>query len=226
MISEELKLAELLCTRLCHDLTGPIGAVNNGAEFLEDEGFDMQHEAMELILNSASEAVHRLQFYRQAYGRVNDHGEACLEEKRQLVDDFFSTTRIKLDWPNEHTDTSNVSISQKMGRLILNLLIISSGTLIRGGTISIRLSQDEMQKRCVSLKAVGDTIKMDDDVLRVLRREAELGQLTPKTAQLALTLKLADEIDAGLEFTVDSDQCLIEASQALVSEERPIHSFA
>ena len=55
----ENRLAEMLCTRLCHDLTGPIGAVNNGAEFLGDEGFDMQNEAVQLILSSAHEAVNR-----------------------------------------------------------------------------------------------------------------------------------------------------------------------
>jgi histidine phosphotransferase ChpT len=49
----ELKLAELLCTRLCHDLTGPIGAVSNGAEFLSDEGFELQGQAVELIVSSA-----------------------------------------------------------------------------------------------------------------------------------------------------------------------------
>lgn len=224
MISE-LKLAELLCTRLCHDLTGPIGAVNNGAEFLEEEGFDMQNEAMELVLNSASEAVHRLQFYRQAYGRLSDHGEACLEEKRQIVEDFFSSTRIKIDWPDAHTDSSPVSVSQKLARLILNLLIIASGILIKGGTISIRLAETG-KSRHVKLNLVGPMIKMDDDILRLLRRESELSNLTPKTAQLALTLKLADEIGVSLSFNLDAEHCEIEAEQALVAEAVPAHSFA
>ena len=73
---DELRMAELLCTRLCHDLTGPIGAVSNGAEFLSEEGFNMQGQAVELITSSAFSAVTRLQFYRMAYGKVRDHGEA------------------------------------------------------------------------------------------------------------------------------------------------------
>jgi histidine phosphotransferase ChpT len=44
---EELRMAEMLCTRLCHDLTGPIGAVNNGAEFLSEEGFNLQNQAVD-----------------------------------------------------------------------------------------------------------------------------------------------------------------------------------
>src|SRR5437870_3911345 len=87
-MSDGLKLAELLCTRLCHDLTGPIGAVNNGAEFLSEEGFNLQSQAVELITSSAFSAVSRLQFYRMAYGRVKDSGEASLTDSQKLATDF------------------------------------------------------------------------------------------------------------------------------------------
>src|ERR1700709_2008856 len=106
----ETKLAEMLCTRLCHDLTGPIGAVNNGAEFLDEEGFDMQNEAVQLILSSAHEAVNRLQFYRQAYGRVGHMGESSLSDKKKITMDFFSGTKVKVDWPDAHTDAANMGI--------------------------------------------------------------------------------------------------------------------
>src|ERR1700722_10587188 len=96
---DELRMAELLCTRLCHDLTGPIGAVNNGAEFLSEEGFNLQSQAVELIISSAFSAVTRLQFYRMAYGKVRDHGEANLAEKQKLATDFFTDSKITLDWP-------------------------------------------------------------------------------------------------------------------------------
>src|SRR5262249_28334561 len=150
---------EMLCTRLCHDLTGPIGAVNNGAEFLGDEGFDMQNEAVQLILNSAHEAVNRLQFYRQAYGRVSDSGEACLADKKALAVNFFSGTKMKLDWPDTHTDSSGISISQKMSRLILNMLVITAASLIRGGTISVRITASESGDKQVSITGTGETIK-------------------------------------------------------------------
>src|SRR6185295_12252219 len=133
---EELRMAELLCTRLCHDLTGPIGAVNNGAEFLSEEGFNMQGQAVELIVSSAFSAVTRLQFYRMAYGKMKDHGEANLAEKQKIASDFFAGSKITLDWPDTSTDAAGVSISIKMSRLIYNMLIIASSTLIRGGNIA------------------------------------------------------------------------------------------
>ena len=214
MISE-IKLAEMLCTRLCHDLTGPIGAVNNGAEFLNEEGFDMQNEAMQLVLSSAHEAVYRLQFYRQAYGRVNDHGEASLSEKRTLAQDFFSATKLKLDWPDSHADASGVSVSQKMSRLMLNLLIVMAGALIRGGTIAVRVSETP-ESREFTLEGNGETVKFDPETLSVLRGDADPSLLTPKTCQAFLTAKLAGELDASLDFTIDTGHLKIAVRQPVV----------
>lgn len=225
MVSE-LRMAEMLCTRLCHDLTGPIGAVNNGAEFLEDEGFKMENEALQLILSSAAEAVHRLQFYRMAYGRINDAGEACLAQKKQLVEDFFSTTKITLDWPDSHTDAAKISISQRMARLILNLLIIASGSLIKGGRIAVRLSQDEEGQKRVSIQADGDVVKVDEEMLHILQRHTPDPAITPKTAQLLLTLKLADEIDAQVDFALVDGSFQIGLEQKTTLAVEPSHSYA
>src|SRR5215813_167191 len=98
---DSLRLAELLCTRLCHDLTGPIGAVNNGAEFLSEEGFNLQGQAMELITSSAASAVARLQFYRLAYGRVKEQGEASIADGQKLAADFFAGGKVALEWPDQ-----------------------------------------------------------------------------------------------------------------------------
>ena len=124
-MKENTQMAELLSTRLCHDLTGPIGAVNNGAEFLTEEGFALQHQAVDLIASSAFSAVARLQFYRIAYGHVKNHGEANLSERQKIASDFFFGSKISLDWPEAYTDAAGVSVSLKMCRLIFNLLIIA-----------------------------------------------------------------------------------------------------
>ncbi|MBY0354746.1 MAG: hypothetical protein K2Q12_03345, partial [Rickettsiales bacterium] len=97
-MQDSFLIAELLCTRLCHDLTGPIGAVNNGAEFLEEEDFEMNADALKLMTDSAREAVSRLQFYRQAYGVVKESGDVALGEKKELVAGYLHQTRVKLDW--------------------------------------------------------------------------------------------------------------------------------
>lgn len=214
MISE-IKLAEMLCTRLCHDLTGPIGAVNNGAEFLAEEGFDLQSEAMQLVTSSAHEAVNRLMFYRQAYGRVNDHGEASLSEKKTLVMAFFAPTKITIDWPDSHTDASGISVSQKMARLLLNLLVVQAGALIKGGQVAIRVSEDA-KAREFSIVGTGDVVKLDSETLQILQLETGEEMLSPKTCQAFLTAKLAQELNASLVIDVYAQQFSIQVRQPVV----------
>jgi histidine phosphotransferase ChpT len=203
MTTHETKLAEMIATRLCHDLTGPIGAVNNGAEFLDEEGFDMQNEAVQLIITSAHEAVNRLQFYRQAYGRVGDTGEASLSEKKKISENFFSSTKITLDWPDQHTDASGVSIGQKLSRLLLNLLIIAGASAIRGGTLSVRVGMDESGTKQFDISIRGETIRLDADTHAILSGGGDSVPLSPKTAQPYLAAKLAEELGASLRFTLE-----------------------
>lgn len=211
MISE-IKLAEMLCTRLCHDLTGPIGAVNNGAEFLSEEGFDMQGEAMQLIVSSAHEAVNRLQFYRQAYGRVNDHGEASLSEKKRLAEEFFKSTKLKLNWQDNYADASGISVSQKMARLFMNMMIVSAAAMIKGGTMEVRVAE-HADVREFTLDATGEMVKLEPEMREILTGEGDPSALSPKTAQAFLTAKLAGELGASIELIVEDGRLAMIARQ-------------
>ncbi|MDX1974568.1 MAG: histidine phosphotransferase family protein [Rickettsiales bacterium] len=215
LMNEELRMAELLCTRLCHDLTGPIGAVNNGAEFLSEDGFNMQNQAMQLIVSSAFSAVTRLQFYRIAYGRVKEHGEANLAERQKLALDFFTDTKISLDWPDSHTDSAGVSISLKMSRLIYNLLIIASSVLIRGGKITIRITMSEPTTKKVSLIIEGAGLKWDGDIDKIFKGEFSASELTPKTIQIYLSKLYADDLNATIDYTVSEERVELQVLQPI-----------
>lgn len=206
----QLKLSELLCTRLCHDLTGPIGAVANGVEFLSEEGSKMQEQAIDLISSSASQAVSRLQFYRKAYGRINDTGEANIDGLRKVASDFFAGSKITLDWPDTHTDSSGVSVSYKMSRLLFNLIIISSATLLRGGTLAIRLSSHDTVK-AVHVTARGRSIKWDTEIEAALSQDITIESLTPKIIQAYMTRLLAEELDANLSWQIGEESVEISA---------------
>jgi histidine phosphotransferase ChpT len=212
---EELYMAELLCTRLCHDLTGPIGAVNNGAEFLSEDGFNLQNQAVELIISSATSAVTRLQFYRMTYGVVRDHGEASLDDKKKLAADFFADTKITLDWPDSHADSAGISVSLKMSRLIFNLLIIASGALIRGGTVSVRITQSEAEGKNILITASGINLKWDAEMEKAVSGNLPVNELNPKNVQAYLTKRFCDELNAKLSCTLESDKFVIHVKQPL-----------
>lgn len=198
------RLAEMLCTRLCHDLTGPIGALANGAEFLADDDFSMQGQAVELISQSAEQAVNRLQFYRTAYGRVNNSGEAVLSDTKQLINDFFKGGKISLDWPDSQTDALDISISRKMARLIQNMVIIAAGTLIRGGIVSIRIEKEGANKK-VTVAASGLSVKWDDDHKKVIEGGVSIDDVQPATVQTFYSYKLAEEMGATISAAATED---------------------
>jgi len=212
-MTDDLRIAEMVCTRLCHDLTGPIGAVNNGAEFLNEEGFDMQSQAVDLIVSSALEAVSRLQFFRQAYGRVNDQGEAALSEKKRITQDFFSGSKVVLDWPDQYTDATTVSISNKMVRLMMNMIIIAAATLIKGGTISVKLDIVQDNAKEVRITATGPMVKWETEMAQALEGKTVVDALTPKSVQPYLSWRLAKEINANITTSASDDKFEIIATK-------------
>ncbi len=202
-------MAELLCTRLCHDLTGPIGAVNNGAEFLSEDKSGLQGQAVELIVSSAFSAVTRLQFYRMAYGKMKEQGEANLADKQKLAMDFFADSKITLDWPDSHTDSAGVSISLKMSRLIFNLLVVASAVLIRGGVISVRIEQDAARNRKVTVSAKGPGLKWDAEIEKPLMGQLPDSEIDPKNVQYYLTKCLVADLRATLTHERVGDEELV-----------------
>ena len=223
-MSDDVRLAELLSTKLCHDLTGPIGAVGNGAEFLADEGFNMQGQAVELIVSSAASAVARLQFYRMAYGYVKDHGEASLLDKRKLVEDYFAGGKIELDWPEAHTDAAGVSLSLKMVRLIFNSIVIASHTLIRGGKLQVRLEQVQgvdNKEKIITLLAEGPSVKWDKEMSEAVLAPMQVNDLSPKNVQYYLTQCLAKELNAKLEVAAEPEKFTLIIRQT-VRQEMPV----
>ena len=214
MVEERMKMAEMLCTRLCHDLTGPIGAVSNGAEFISEDSFNMQGEAVDLIVSSAFSAVSRLQFYRFAYGRVKGQGEASLDDKKQLVEDFFRGTNVKLDWPHQHADAASVSVSSRMARLLFNLLVITSGGLLKGGNIAVRVSESDSHEKNLAVVATGESVKWDLEFEDILLGKTSQEHMSPKSVQVFLTAMLAEELGVRLNIEHDSGKISIEAVQA------------
>jgi histidine phosphotransferase ChpT len=203
-MSVDTRLMEMLCTRLCHDITGPVGAIANGAELLEENDPEMKEQAMQLIVSSGQEAINRLQFYRMAYGKINARGEASMEEISKLAQAFFQSGKVKLEWQNEMLNEAAVVVSREMARLLLNLLIISAGTLIRGGVISIRIVTDKEYCR-LTVSASGMMIKWEKEIQDALQLKVSTEALDPHTIQAYYTGSLAKEAGAELKLRHDSE---------------------
>lgn len=129
-----LDLAALLCSRVCHDLISPVGAIVNGLEVLEeDKDEETKTFALDLIKKSAHQASAKLQFCRLAFGAAGSAGaqiELGDAEKvaRGLIED--GKTTIVWNLPRE-------LVAKNRAKLLLNMLVVGTGTIPRGGTLTV-----------------------------------------------------------------------------------------
>jgi histidine phosphotransferase ChpT len=200
----DLRVMELLCARLCHDLIGPIAAVNNGVELVRDYGDEMQGEALGLVGESATKASRLLQFYRLAFGsaRGADGGGIGIEEARQRALDALSSERIAIQWP-ENASAGDREIPRLAVKLILNLVLLGVEILPGAG-------EDEVETRWgnpaqVRITAKNNGLSVGEDFAAVLDSEVSLDKLTPRTVQAYFTQFLAHSVGGGIEVNYGKD---------------------
>ncbi len=163
------KVAQLLSSRLCHDLVGPIGAVNSGLELME-EGFDEDGRALALVASSAVEATRRLAFFRIAFGfGAGTKGQATLNEAGELAAGYLESGKVALEWPSDRPDP----VQPNVVKVVLNMVLMASESLPRGGKISISFG-DLDEGLGVGVTASGEGATLRDD-LRDALAEGEKG---------------------------------------------------
>jgi hypothetical protein len=120
---------------------------------------------------------------------------------------------ITLDWPDSHTDSAGVSISLKMSRLIYNLLIIASGTLIRGGAVSVRIDQDGQGHKHISVDAKGPGLKWEPEMDAIFSGKFNTDDLSPKNVQVYLTKCYCDDLKSTLKHSIADDELVMQVVQ-------------
>ena len=151
-------LASLLCSRLCHDLMSPVGALNNGIELLADEHDPgMRDKCLELLADSARASANKLKFFRLAFGagggfadQIDTHeAEAALEGV------FGPERRIELGWM-----VSGDKLPKGAVKLLLNLALLAGDALVRGGRLDVGAERNDGAIELV-IRAEGPRILLD-----------------------------------------------------------------
>ncbi len=193
----DLRVAELLTSRLCHDLVGPIGAVSNGMELLNDGGLDMADDALKLIQNSADQASSLLQFYRMAYGMAGNRQGGDLTPLRDVAAQYFARLKVSLDWS---AGPAPQGLSDLAGKLVLNMLVLAAEALPRGGTAGVILSA-EGRTNDITVLAVGPDAALRDETRAGLADAVAVDDLTPQSVHAYFTRLVARRL--GAELKVD-----------------------
>jgi histidine phosphotransferase ChpT len=136
----DMRVAQLLCSRLCHDLVGSSGAIHNGIELMsEQDGADAA--ALSLIAASSAHLNNRLAFYRVAFGLSGGANRMMtLAEARDLANGVIAGPRVEWDWRTDAPDGVGERLSFPMDeiRLALGLVLVGADALLKGGALCVR----------------------------------------------------------------------------------------
>jgi len=177
---DALDLAALLCSRVCHDLISPAGAIVNGLEVLEDKASDEETKtfALELIKKSARIASARLQFCRLAFGAAGSAGaQVDLGDAQTMARGFLEDDKTKLTW-----NLTRVLLPKNRVKLLLNLLIIAGQTIPRGGMLTVD-PVGEGETMGFRIKAAGINARIPQAVPALLEGASESGSVDAHAIQ-------------------------------------------
>jgi histidine phosphotransferase ChpT len=203
---DALDLAALLCSRVCHDLISPTGAIVNGLEVLEEKESDQETRsfALDLIKKSAKTASARLQFCRLAFGSAGSAGaQIDLDNAHGMARAFIEDEKTRLAWNLPRT-----LLPKNRAKLLLNMLIIASQTIPRGGTITAD-PIGEGESTGFRLTASGLNARIPHSVPALLEGSSENGSVDAHAIQPFYAGLLARACGLRVELKADGDAIVI-----------------
>ena len=199
-------LASLLCSRLCHDLMSPVGALNNGIELLADETDpDMREKCLELLADSARASANKLKFFRLAFGAAGGFGESVDTHEAQaaLEGVFGPERRIELGWV-----VSEGKLPKGAVKLLLNLSLLAGDALVRGGRLDVGAETRDGEIE-LAVRAEGQRILLDPLLRETLANGAGSGPIEPRAAGAWLAHSLALDAGGSIQLSDPSSEVLM-----------------
>ena len=188
----EIEFSALMVSRVCHDLVGPLGAVVNGLEVLEDESnAAMRDDAIKLVTSSANQALARIQFMRIAFGAAGSAGaELDLGEIGRLIQGLLDGGKVKLEWNVPHAYWG-----KDWAKLLMNATLLGADSLPRGGLVTVTATAEAPSFKVI---ATGLNARVAEEVAHALKGEPLSGPVDARGIQPQLTYRLAQAVKTGL----------------------------
>jgi len=205
--NSSFRVAELLCSRLCHDLISPVSAINNGLEFLQGDDPAMFEDALGLVKRSGTQAADRLGYFRVAFGAGSDRESLRVGEIKALAGSFAEEKGLEVLWTGTGA-ADEAEIGRDMGKLLLNLILFCADCLPRKGTISLEISS-KCEKPAISLQLEGDRCQVREDVQPGLSPDISHDDLTVRNVLAHICVQLALIQGMSLKIREHSQHSLI-----------------
>ena len=202
VVLESLDLAALLCSRVCHDLISPVGAIMNGLEVMEDDNDEATKTfALELIKKSIKTASARLQFCRIAFGAAGSAGaQIDLGDAESVARGFLEDDKTKLTWK-----LPRLLLPKNRVKLLLNMLVVAGQTIPRGGMLTVEPVGDGGEAMGFRISAVGINAKINPAIPNLLANTPEGGTVDAHAVQPFYAGLLAKSCGLTLTLALEGD---------------------
>ena len=199
----DLKTAQLLNSRLFHDLVGAVSAVNTGIEFMAEPGSD--EDAANLLKQSADRLTRRLDFFRAAFGLGGGkQGELSLVDAGMLVAGWFMDSKSTLVWPSDNALTAVGDVGSRPIKVLMILSMMAEECLPRGGKVAIQVRRYP-EGLGLATSATGQGARSPDGTLDALTENCSPDVLTARNVAAYFGARLAEGQGVQIEAaeTVD-----------------------
>lgn len=206
--SQSIDLAAMLCSRLCHDMLSPVGALSNGLELLamEDDP-EMRKNVIALLEQSAATSTNKLKFFRLAFGAAGGFGDRVdVSEPKALIAALVGDKdKVELHWALDSANLSKPAV-----KVLLNLAQIALDALVRGGTLDI--GAELRDNKCeIVVRATGSKIAFDENIGKALDGSLVRSELSSRTAAAHMIALLAEVSGGGLQYARTNETLVLGA---------------
>jgi len=205
----DLELAALISSKICHDVIGPVGAIYNGLEILdEDDDTEAKNYALDVIRNVTEQASARLQFARFAFGAAGSAGaQIDLGTAEQISRGLVSQGKHKLVWRGLPGHMAKDKV-----KLLLNLIASAITALPRGGEIQVAIA-GSLDKPSFALRCQGTAARPPQYLVDYVGG-GQPPQLDALSIQAYYTWRLAASAKMRLEIAKDGADIVLSAGPA------------
>ena len=205
-----LDLAALLCSRVCHDIISPVGAIINGLEVLdEDNGEDMQEFAFNLIRKSASQASAKLQFARLAFGAAGSAGaEIDLADAEKVARGYMDGEKAQFEW-----ESPRVLMPKNLVKLLLNLILLATPAIPRGGVVKVTV-EGAAASPSFRLRSAGPSARIPPAFEKLVPGDISGLTVDAQSVQAFYTGALARACRMTVNARLDGEDVVVEATPA------------
>ncbi len=204
---DALELAALLCSRVCHDLISPVGAIVNGLEVLDDNPKPEDKEfALDLIRKSAKTASARLQFCRLAFGAAGSAGaQIDLGDAQNMARGHLEDAKTRIEW-----NLPRILLPKNKVKLLLNMLVIAQQTIPRGGVLTVD-QVSEGDTIGFRVNATGLNARLPQNIVALLAAD-HAGHVDAHAVQPYYTRLLAEACGLSVVMSPEGEAVVVTAS--------------